>query len=109
MSLEKSVKMLVNDIKATREYKILKQAVLDLDKYKEVKTQLDSLQKKQMQLYKSKRSQKELESEMQVLSNEYKKLSTRPEVMRMLKAGEEFNKLMGTIYLSMGKLLDSDF
>lgn len=109
MSLDKSVKLLVDDIKASKEYKTLKQAVRNLDKYKEVKSQMDTLQQKQMQLYKSKRTPKELEAEMKALGNEYKKLSVRPEVMNMLKAGESFNKLMSSIYLNIGKLLDSDF
>lgn len=108
MSIDKSLRMLVDDIKSSKEFRALQEAKLKLNKYKDVKKDMETLQKRQMQLYNSKRSAKELETDMNALNSEYKRLSNKPEVVNMIKAGEGFNKLMGSIYLDISKKLDGE-
>ncbi len=109
MSMDKNVKMLVDNIKVTKEFRELKEARKNLDKHTNIKSEMEALENKQMELYNSKLPPKDFELEMKALNDQYKKLSDKPEVMNMVKALESFNKLMNDIYLDISKMLDSEF
>lgn len=108
MSLSRVKAALVNEIKATRQFKELKQAQSNLNKNKKVKEQLEALQRRQMELFKSKRPARDMERQAKQIENEFQILSRYPEVSRMTKATDSFNKVMGSIYKDISSMLDME-
>ena len=106
MSVNSAIKNLANEIKSTREFKKLKQARRKIDKHSNIKRDLQMLQKKQMQLYKSKKSPKQIEKESNEIKRQFQKLSKMAEVNELSKAGEDFNKIMSSVYKELYKILD---
>ena len=105
MSVNNGMKALVNEIKSTREYKELKQAKANLDKHSNIKQEIQMLQKKQMELYKSNKSEREIQRQTNEINKRFQKLSSISEVERLTQAGENFNKMMNNIYQELYKML----
>lgn len=108
MSINNGIRILVNEIRSTREYKELLKAKSDLNKFGELKQQIKTLQKKQVELYKTNRPQREIERQVNEINKQYKNLSKIEEVDRFMKAAENFNKMMSKIYQEVIKQLDLD-
>lgn len=105
MSIHSGISSLINEIKSTKEYKELKLAKKNIDKYKDLKNSLETLQRKQMNLYKLKKSPKEMEEEAKKISRQFQSLSKNPEISKMVKAGENFTKIMNEVYQEISKQL----
>lgn len=106
MSINHIIQGMVNEIKSTREFKELKQAIKNLDQYTDIKKEIEALQKRQMELLNSKKSPSEIELKMKEIEQQFKVLSKHPEVNRMIKSGNNFNKMMNNIYENISKTLD---
>jgi len=108
MNFNQTIKSLVFEIKNTREFNELKQGKAGLDKYSDVKQKIEILQKRQMELFSSNKSTKEIENEVKEINRQFESLSRIPEVRRMVRAGENFNKMMSKIYQDINLMLDSE-
>lgn len=108
MSINRGVKVLIDEIKSTMEFKKLKEAKLNLNKYKDLKRELETLQRRQMELFKTRKEPQEIEKQANELNQEFQRLTKNPEVLRLVRAGEEFNRMMSRVYQSIGEMLDSE-
>lgn len=109
MGLNERIKDLVSDIKSTREFIELKQARADLAKYRDLKNQIEELQKKQMELFRSNKHPQEVEYLANELNRQFQSLSKIPEVDRMMKAGTNFNQMITKLYQDINTTLDVAF
>jgi cell fate (sporulation/competence/biofilm development) regulator YlbF (YheA/YmcA/DUF963 family) len=108
MRLNENIGMLTESIKTTREFIELKKAKENINQHKELKNELDDFQKRQKEIGANNKPSKQLEIEMVELNKRFNKLSKIPEVARFLKAGKEFNNMMGTIYKKISDSLESE-
>jgi len=107
MSVNNGIKVLANEIRSTKEYKELKEAKSNLDKYTDIKQEIQMLQKKQMELYKSSKAEREIQKQTNEINKRFQKLANIPEVEKLTKSGENFNKMMNKIYQDIYNLCNS--
>lgn len=106
MGLNERIKDLIHDIKSTREFVELKQARTNIEKYKDLKKQVEELQKKQTELLDPNKSSSEKEYLSNEVNRQFLSLSKIPEVDKLVKAGYNFNQMMTNIYLDINRTLD---
>ena len=108
MAVNQSVYVLVNEIKSSKEFLDFKEAKANLNKYRDLKREVEMLQKKQMMLLKSNKSPKEIQREAKEIDEQFQRLSKNPEVSKVITAGESFNKMMSKIYQDISKMISSE-
>lgn len=108
MSLEKEIRTLVNAIQDTDEFKELKSAKGDIEKYRGLKDEVDLFQKKQIELYSLNMQGKDTGPLALELNETFKKLSQIPEVNRLLISGKEFNDMISNLFQTIHNLIDSE-
>lgn len=108
MSLEKEIRDLVNGIKNTDEFKELKNAKADIEKYRGLKDEVDLFQTKQMELYNLNMQGQDAAPLAQEVNRLYRKLSQIPEVSKLLRSGKEFNDMIFKLFQSIHNLIDSE-
>lgn len=107
MAVNDKAKELAEAIKATAEFAELRQAKSVIDRDRNLKTGLDSFNKKQTELYNSKLPVKEMETRVAELNKNFGELAKIPEVDKYLKASKKFNDLVGKIYSSINNGIES--
>ncbi|WP_432663266.1 YlbF family regulator [Wukongibacter baidiensis] len=108
MSLEKEIRNLVNAIQNTDEFKELKTAKADIEKYRGLKDEVDLFQKKQMELYNLNMQGKETGHLAMEVNKTFRKLSQVPEVNKLLNSGKEFNDMIFNLFQTIHSLIDSE-
>ena len=108
MALQGTAKALVREIKNTKEFVELKKAKVDIEKYKDLKEEIERLQKKQMEIFSMNRPKRESERLAAELEQKFKNLSRNPQVSRLVRAGKNFNNMMSKIYKEINDQLDSE-
>jgi len=106
---EKEIKNLVNAIQRTDEFSEYKKAKSDIEKYKDLKEEVELFQKNQIKLYNMNMQDEEAKSLALELNRSFNKLSKIPEVNKLIRCGKEFNDMILTLYRSINDLLDSEF
>ena len=105
MNLHKACQDLSNTIQGTYEFKRLKEAKLALNKKPKLKKSIEDIQSRQMQILNMNISSKEKETQLNELSKQTNDLSKIPEVAQLLKAGEQFDKMMNKVYENIGNTI----
>ncbi|KAB3524859.1 YlbF family regulator [Alkaliphilus serpentinus] len=100
-------RQVVQQIINTREFMELKDAQRNLNNYPKIKQEVEVFQKKQNEIMSKSSSPQEAEQKLRSLTNEFRNLSQYPEVQKMIKAGERFNKMMQNIYKEINEGLAS--
>ncbi len=108
MGNKQSVFALVDEIKSTKEFLEFKQARANLNKYRDLKQEVEMLQKKQMMLLKSNKSPKEIQREAKEIDEQFQRLSKNPKVNKVITTGERFNKMISQIFQDISKMLNSE-
>ena len=108
MNLGKKSKELVSEIKKTREYTEFKKAKSNVEKYKDLKAEMEKFQKNQLALFSTKKSKQEIEYLTRELDKKFKHLSTLPEVKKLIKSKKDFDEMMFKLYKSINDELDSE-
>ncbi|QUH18773.1 YlbF family regulator [Alkaliphilus sp. B6464] len=100
-------RQLVQQVVNTREFMELKEARGNIDRYPQLKQEVEAFQKKQMEIMSRASSPQEAEQMLMRLNDEFTNLAQYPEVNRMIKAGERFNEMMLSIYKEINEILAS--
>ncbi|PAB58569.1 YlbF family regulator [Anaeromicrobium sediminis] len=108
MSVQQTARALVRDIKSTKEFAELKRAKADIEKYKDLKEEIERFQRKQMEIFSGNRSKRESERLAAQLDQEFKSFSRNPQVNRFIRAGKNFNNMMSKLYKEINNQLDSE-
>ena len=98
MSINHIIRGMVNEIKTTREFNEFKQTINNLEQYPDIKKEIETLQKRQIELLRSKKSPTQKEQKIKEIEQQFKILSKHSEVNCMIKCGNNFNKMMSNIY-----------
>lgn len=109
MFLENQIKDLVDSIKETNEFKEFNKARVHIDKYRNLKDEIQEFEKKQIELSNIDMQSKEGQSLAFELNRSFKKLSQFPEVHKLLNSAKAFNDMMFKIYKAIQDSLDSEF
>jgi cell fate (sporulation/competence/biofilm development) regulator YlbF (YheA/YmcA/DUF963 family) len=106
MGLNQTAKVLVRDIKNTREFNELKRAKADIEKYKDLKDEIERFQRKQREIFSMNIPKRESERLAAELDEKFRSFSKNPKVSRLIRAGKNFNSMMGKIYKEINDELD---
>lgn len=98
-------RQLAQQVVNTREFMELREARSNIDRYPQLKQEVEAFQKKQMDIMSRANSPQEAEQMLMKLTNEFKNLSQYPEVNRLIKAGEKFNEMLLNIYKEINDTL----
>lgn len=109
MYLENQINGLVDAIKKTNEYKQFNKAKANIDKYRDLKDELQRFEKKQMELSNMNMQSRESQALALELNRSFKKLSQFPEVHELLNSAKAFNDMMFKVYQAIQDSLDSEF
>ncbi|SKC38203.1 YlbF family regulator [Maledivibacter halophilus] len=109
MFFEKEINELVNSISKTNEFKEFKKAKANINKYPDLKEELEDFQKKQIDLYNMNMRGEKNDWLTSDLNRSFKKLSKFPEIHKLLSSGKEFNDMMFKLYKTINDLLNSQF
>ena len=106
MNLNQKSIELVNDIKQTNEFIQLKRARANIEKYKDLKNEIELFQKQQMNLFYLNKSENEIAQLSKNLDYKFKNLSSIPEVKQLIRAGKNFNTMLFNVYKNINHTID---
>lgn len=109
MAISHDINNLVKGVKSTSEFVKFKEAYFNISKNPSLKDQLAQLNKKQVDLFSQKLSQKEIQYKKQQLDKEYSSLLKTAEVQNYLKAFNDFNQLMSKVYTAINESMEKEF
>ncbi|WDV45014.1 YlbF family regulator [Clostridiaceae bacterium M8S5] len=108
MSLIELKKNFVNEIKKSKQFAELKNAMLEIEKYPDIKNKIDSFKKKRLNLMNSKMQIAQKEFEATKLEKEFMNLSQIPEIKKLMTAEKKYNEFLFNLYKSINIALDSE-
>lgn len=106
MNLDQKKKELIKEIKRTKEFIEFQNSKVNIERYKDLKSEIESLQKKRFELFSTNKPKKEKEYLALEIDKQYKSLSKIPEVKKLIKAEKEFHNFMFKLYKDINHSLD---
>ncbi|SHH39967.1 YlbF family regulator [Tepidibacter thalassicus] len=107
MSGKIKTKEFIDSIINTSEFKQLKKAKAAIDKNKDLKKKVDDFRKKQMEIYSSKKTQKDIQFKLNELNRKFQNLSQIKEVNIFLKSTKDFNDMMYRVFEEINNSIES--
>lgn len=108
MDLSQAAKELAKSLKSSPEFKELQNAKAIIDRNPTLRSHVETLERKQRELYDGNLSERQAEAKMAELQNTFRSLSQTPEISRYFMATEQFNGLVTRVYKSVSEFIDMD-